>query len=170
MRANLIQVYPEYCVGCERCEMVCSFHHEGESSITKSRVRVLHDPVKLAWDHPLLCIQCAEAPCIKACPTGALYRAQVKGQMTTLSVVSGVVVVDANACTGCGDCITACPIHALYLDEEKQVIFKCDLCGDDPECVKWCDRGALVRREVDLDSPFRKAYLDESSKRLQVAG
>jgi len=170
MRAYLIQVYPEYCVGCERCEMVCSFHHDGESSITKSRIRVLHDPVKLAWDCPIFCTQCAEAPCIEACPTGALYRVQVKGAMTTLSAHAGVVVVDSGKCTGCGECITACPLHALSLDEEKSVVFKCELCGGDPECVKWCDRGVLIMREVNLDSPARKAFMDEASKHLQVAG
>ena len=97
-------------------------------------------------------------------------RAKVKGAMTTLSVVAGVVVVDSSICTGCGECITACPLHALSLDEEKPVVFKCELCGGDPECVKWCDRGVLVHQEVDLDSPARKAFVDEVSKRLQVAG
>jgi len=170
MRAQLIKVHPENCVGCERCEMVCSFHHEGASSVTKSRVKVLHDMDRLAWDFPILCIQCAEAPCIEACPVGALNRAEVTGAMTTLSVVAGVVVVDASICNGCGECITACPLQALSLDEDKGVIFKCELCGGDPECVKWCDRGVFTRQEVDLDSPDRKAFVDEASKHLQVAG
>jgi len=170
MRVNLIEVHPENCVGCEQCEMVCSFRHEGESSITKSRIKVLHDPYGFDWDCPIFCIQCAEAPCIESCPAGALHRAEVTGEMPTLSVVSGIVVVDAHACTGCGECITACPLHALSLDEEKSIVFKCELCGGDPECVKWCDRGVLIRREVDLDSPARKVFVDEASKRLQVAG
>ena len=170
MRVNLIEVHPENCVGCERCEMVCSFRHEGESSVAKSRIKVLHDPDRFDWDYPILCIQCAEAPCMESCPAGALHRAEVVGTMPTLSVVSGTVVVDTNACTGCGNCITACPLHALSFDADKSVVFKCELCGGDPECVKWCDRGVLILREVDLDSPARKAFVDEGSKRLQVAG
>ena len=159
MKVKLIKVHPDNCTGCERCEMVCSFHHEQESSVTKSRIKVLHDPDRFDWDWPLLCLQCVEAPCIESCTVGALYRDES----------TGIVVVD-NVCTGCGECITACPLHALALDEEKAVIFKCDLCGGDPECVKWCARGVLCLEEVDLDSPDRKVFVDEATKRLQIAG
>ena len=159
MKMKLIEVHPENCVGCEICEMVCSFHHEQECSVTKSRVKVLHDSIRWAFDQPLLCIQCAESPCIESCSVGALSRDEA----------TGVVVVDA-ICNGCGECIPACPLHALALDEKNGVVFKCDLCGGDPECVKWCNRGALTLEEVDLDSPARKAFVDESSKRLQIAG
>ena len=159
MKVKLFEVHPDNCTGCERCVMVCSFYHEQESSLTKSRIKVLHDTDRFTWDCPILCIQCAEAPCIESCPVGALYRDQS----------SGAVVVDG-ICNGCAECITACPLHALALDEEKAVIFKCDLCGGDPECVKWCDRGVLTLEEVDLDSPTRKAFMDKASKYLQIAG
>ena len=159
MKVKLIEVHPENCTGCERCGMVCSFHHEQESSITKSRIKVLHDTDRFAWDCPLLCTQCAEAPCIESCSVGALNRDES----------TGVVVVDG-ICNGCGECITACPLHALALDEEKAVVFKCDLCGGDPECMKWCDREVLILKEVDLDSPARKAFMDKASKYLQIAG
>lgn len=158
MKAKLIEVHPENCTGCERCAMVCSFYFERESSVTKSRIKVLHDTDKFDWDSPILCIQCAEAPCIESCPVGALYRDES----------SGVVVID-DICIGCSECIDSCPLRALALDEEKEVVFKCNLCGGDPECVKWCDRGVLILKEVDLDSPARKAYMDKSSKRLRRA-
>ncbi len=132
MKVKLIEVHPDNCTGCERCGMVCSFHLEQESSITKSRIKVLHDTDRFAWDWPLLCIQCAEAPCIESCSVGSLYRDES----------SGVVVVD-DTCMGCGECITACPLHALALDEEKAIIFKCDLCGGDPECARACEPKAV---------------------------
>lgn len=159
MKVKLIEVNPDNCTGCERCEMACSFHHEQECSVTKSRIKVLKDNDKWTFDCPLLCIQCAEAPCIESCPMGALYRDETTG-----------IVVVGDVCTGCGECITACPLRALALDEEKSIIFKCDLCGGDPECVKWCDRGVLTLAEVDLDSPVRKAFMDKASKYLQIAG
>ena len=160
MKVKLITVHPDNCTGCEMCVMVCSFHHEQESSFTKSRIKVLHEMDRFTWDYPLLCIQCVEVPCIESCPVDALKRDES----------TGVVVVDTNLCIGCEECITVCPIHALALDKEKNVVFKCDLCGGDPECIKWCDRGVLVLEEVDLDSPARKAFMDKSCKRLLIAG
>jgi Fe-S-cluster-containing dehydrogenase component len=104
-------------------------------------------------------MHCVEAPCIESCSAGALYR---DGK-------TGIVVVDTKTCVGCGDCIPACPMHALFLDEEKNIILKCDLCRGDPECVKWCPNNALILKEIDIDSPARKAFLDRASKYIQAA-
>lgn len=81
-----------------------------------------------------------------------------------------MVVLDAEVCIGCGECITDCPLHALALDEEKAIVFKCDLCGGDPECVKWCTMGALTLKEVSLDSSDRQAFVDKVSKYLHAVG
>jgi anaerobic carbon-monoxide dehydrogenase iron sulfur subunit len=154
--AMLIEVHPDNCRGCRLCEMACSFRHEQECSTAKSRIRILKDSA-WAFDCPLLCIHCAEAPCIVSCPSEALSR----------NGITGAVAVDAESCVGCGECITACPLHALYLNGETGTVFKCDLCGGDPECVKWCSHNALVWKEVNLDAPERKAYLD---KAVQMKG
>lgn len=157
MRANLIEVNPDNCRGCRLCEMACSLHHKQECSTTKSRIRILKDD-QWAFDFPLLCIQCAEAPCLASCSTGALYRDEG----------TGVVTVDVKSCVGCGDCIPACPIHALLLDEAEAIVFKCDLCAGDPDCVKWCPNQALILKEVEVDSPDRKVFLDRASKYIQT--
>ncbi|MFC1816345.1 4Fe-4S dicluster domain-containing protein [Thermodesulfobacteriota bacterium] len=159
MKVNLVEVFPDNCRGCRLCEMACSFHHEQECSTAKSRIRILKDS-EWAFDCPLLCIHCADSPCMESCSTGAIYR----------DGATGLVVVDAEACVGCGDCITVCPLHALLLDEEISTVLKCDLCGGDPECVKWCSNEALVLREVDLDSPDRKDFVDKATKYLQAVG
>lgn len=156
MKVNLIEVLPENCAGCRLCEMVCSLRHEQECSTTKSRIKILQGK-EWAFDFPLLCIQCAEAPCIKSCPNEALYRNEA----------TGIVVVDA-ACSGCGECLTVCPVHALGLEEDKGIIFKCDQCGGDPECVKSCPREVLVLKEVDIDSTTRKSYLEKASNVLKI--
>lgn len=158
MKVKLIEVIPDNCFGCQLCEMACSFYHEQECSHTKSRIKILKDS-EWAFDFPLLCIQCAEAPCIEVCSTEALHRDET----------TGVVLAEDELCIDCGLCVTACPIRALaLLDEGKVRILKCDMCGGDPECVKWCPSEALTLKEVDLDSPARAAYMDRSSKLLQI--
>ena len=154
---KLIEVIPENCSGCRLCEMACSFHHEQECSTTGSRIKILQGR-EWAFDFPLLCIQCAEAPCIESCPVGALSRDKQ----------TGMVLLDAKACTGCELCIDACPLHALALDTSKDIVFKCDLCGGDPECVKWCTREALILSETQIDSPVRETYMRNARECLQT--
>ena len=149
-KTNLLEVFPDTCRGCRLCEMACSFRHEWECSSAKSRIRILKDN-EWAFDYPILCIQCAEAPCVDACPTTALSRDEA----------TGVVELEAEACNGCELCITACPIGALFLDKDSNIIAKCDHCGGDPECVKWCPHGTVILEEADLDSAARKAYMSK---------
>ena len=44
-------------------------------------------------------------------------------------------------CTQCGECYKACPTGAMRVINGRP--FKCDLCGGDPLCVRYCVRGAL---------------------------
>jgi Fe-S-cluster-containing hydrogenase component 2 len=37
----------------------------------------------------------------------------------------------------------ACPFGMIFVDAEKGFAVKCDLCGGDPECVKYCIPEAL---------------------------
>ncbi len=114
------------CTGCRRCEIACSWHHEGKIWPEASRVRVfmLIPGVEI----PHLCAQCVDYPCIAACPVTAL----------SANETTRAVLVDREKCTSCGLCITACPgqIPFLHPGDKKAVI--CDLCNGDPECAKVC--------------------------------
>ncbi len=114
------------CTGCRRCEIACSWHHEGKIWPEASRVRVfmLIPGVEI----PHLCAQCVDYPCIAACPVSALAANET----------TRAVLVDREKCTSCGLCITACPgqIPFLHPGDKKAVI--CDLCNGDPECAKVC--------------------------------
>jgi anaerobic carbon-monoxide dehydrogenase iron sulfur subunit len=156
---KLVAVDPDKCTGCRLCEMACSFRHAQECNSTKSRIRILHGK-EWAFDFPLLCMQCAEAPCVESCPTNALHRDEG----------AGVVLHDVDLCSGCEQCVSACPVQALSVDAEQMIVFKCDLCGGDPECVKWCTRGALIFREIDINSPDRQVYSDKASRCLESVG
>lgn len=155
MRVKLIEVILDNCTGCRLCEIACSFHHEQECSTSKSRIKILKDEEQ--GNHlVLLCIQCAEAYCVQSCSQGALYRDK-----------AGVVQVNGETCDGCGVCLTTCPLNALSLNSETSVVFKCDLCGGDPECVKWCTRAAIVLKEGDVVSPAGKAYMEKACQLMR---
>ncbi|HDD35215.1 MAG TPA: 4Fe-4S dicluster domain-containing protein, partial [Candidatus Desulfofervidus auxilii] len=56
------------------------------------------------------------------------------------------ILLDKERCTGCGECVDACPFGALRLEKDFPVASEeCRLCG---LCVKACKEGALSLPEV----------------------
>jgi Fe-S-cluster-containing dehydrogenase component len=86
----------------------------------------------------LACQHCGDAPCVMACPTGALSR----------SSENGIVLIDRNLCVGCHSCALVCPFGAPHFPEGHKMN-KCDFCRDrldhglEPACVRVCPTGAL---------------------------
>lgn len=117
------------CSGCRRCEVVCSLHHEGRIWPEASRIRVFM--LVPGVEIPHLCVQCPDYPCVNACPVEAL----------SIDEKTGAVIVDREKCTGCGDCIEACPGKVPHLHPAGGYSLICDLCNGDPECVKACQQG-----------------------------
>ena len=78
------------------------------------------------------------------------------------------MLVKNELCNGCEACVVACPIGAPVLDKDSNIIVKCDLCGGDSECVKWCSNETLILKEADLDSPAREAYMIKAAQCLQA--
>jgi Fe-S-cluster-containing hydrogenase component 2 len=70
-------------------------------------------------------------PCIAACPVEAIANRD------------GYVLIDREACTGCGACVEECPYQAIQLDAGQRA-FKCDFCGGEPSCVPECATAALA--------------------------
>ncbi len=116
----------ENCSGCRRCELACSMHHEGWMWPEASRIRVFMPFPGVEVPH--LCAQCDDYPCVESCPVDAL---SIDGGTTA-------VIVDSEACTGCGACVEACPGTVPYLHPRDRKATICDLCGGDPECVEVC--------------------------------
>ena len=120
------------CVGCRICEEICSWIHLGRVQPSKSRIKIkrIHSEYK---NIPTVCRQCAKAPCIDACPVGAIHR----------NSKTNAVIIDEKKCNGCGKCQEVCPFGAIYMDIETNTAFVCDLCGGEPNCVKYCPTGAI---------------------------
>lgn len=117
-----LYIDPLDCTGCRICEMICAFRRGGALNPKKARVRVIREEPGI--DKPIACRQCADAPCMKACPEDAIYRDK-----------RDVVLVDEKKCIGCGACVEACPFGAIWLHPDTKKAIKCDLCGI---CIPYC--------------------------------
>lgn len=147
------------CIGCRACEVACQdwngrravktafsptftephdlnanawkivFYYEGQAakrlgSLSLSQVSVA--PV------PYQCMHCADPPCARACPVGAISVTR-----------EGAVVIDQNLCIGCGYCQAACPYDVPRQGSDGKY-YKCTLCvdriqsGRAPACVEVC--------------------------------
>ncbi len=115
------------CTGCHLCELACSAHHFGEFSPSRARIRATVRP-REGDCRVMACFSCPKAPCIAACPGGAISRA---GPRQPLSI-------DPQKCDGCQACLPACPYGAMYFDRQTFRAIACDMCGGDPQCVLYC--------------------------------
>ena len=135
---KVLGVDPKKCNGCRLCEVACSLIHEGEIEPARSRIQVLEwhtDGIFL----PVFCQHCADAPCKAACPRDAISWRDDWGR----------VVIDYDRCVSCRMCVAACPFGAMGFDKARQVVFKCDLCNGNPQCVNFCQPEALTFRDAD---------------------
>jgi len=125
---------PDICSGCMVCVNVCSMYYSKVIGPTRSRVRVVRLECSMyyskvigptrsrvrvvrlepALDFPLFCRNCEDAPCIEACPEGALTRTS-----------KGVVIVNKKKCNGTGACVAACPYNAIHIHPDTGKAIKC---------------------------------------------
>ena len=66
-----------------------------------------------------VCKHCSPAPCLEACPTGAIFRTEFD-----------TVVVQQDICNGCGYCMPACPFGVVEVSLDDGKAHKCTLCYD----------------------------------------
>lgn len=142
----------ERCLGCHACTIACKVQHNlGDE--TYLRVETVggrmdvplgkYPDLTLSY-RPVSCMHCAEAPCVVACPTEALYRRD-----------DGLVLVAATDCSGCASCLPVCPYDAIRLNDSTGVVEKCTYCverldaGMDPFCVVCCEGRAMSFGDID---------------------
>jgi tetrathionate reductase subunit B len=130
------------CFGCHGCEVAC----KAENDVPLGhfiRQTIYHDYEKASGGLarvmvPMACQHCEDAPCIKACPCGAMHKGP-----------GGTVQVDYDVCSGHASCKEACPYGAIYIDPVANQAVKCHNCthrlavGMEPACVATCPSEAL---------------------------
>jgi carbon-monoxide dehydrogenase iron sulfur subunit len=141
---------PEKCTGCRLCELSCSLTRYGAFNRELSAIRVESNE-DLSLHVPVSCMQCREAPCIRACVAGALRR----------DSGTGAVLVDADRCILCKACAVACPFGCVSLVRWKDDprIGICDLCSGEPQCVSVCRSQAIAY--VDEGKVNRKKRMED---------
>ena len=132
--AKRLVANPLKCTGCRACELVCSYTHFKEYLPHQAHIQIVTDD-EACTDTPMTCHQCGHAKCLAACQFGAISRHE-----------SGGILIDTEACTGCGACAEACPFTAMKLRNGKASV--CDLCLGKPACIERCPTGALSLRTL----------------------
>jgi carbon-monoxide dehydrogenase iron sulfur subunit len=136
---KILEIFPERCTGCMRCELACSYQQTGTFQPSRSVIRVSAFEGHTSYA-PYTCTQCDEAWCLTACPVEAIGISS-----------SGAKVVADDACVGCKLCTIACPYGTMFYNPETHKAFKCDLCGGDPACASACPTNAIVYTESEKE-------------------
>jgi formate dehydrogenase iron-sulfur subunit len=102
-----------------------------------------------------VCKHCANAGCLNACPTGAIYRTDF-----------GTVNINQDVCNGCRYCVSACPFGVVSFNEQTGTAKKCTFCNDrihnglGPACAKACPTESI-------QFGFRDELVGRAHKRVE---
>jgi anaerobic dimethyl sulfoxide reductase subunit B (iron-sulfur subunit) len=155
-------VEQKHCTGCSACQIACKDKHdlpqgqnfrqvhayEGGSFAVSNNV--VHHDIYAYWV-PVSCNHCVNAPCVTACPSGAMHK----------RTEDGLVMINEKSCIGCRRCLSACPYQAPQFDAANGKMKKCDFCqellqeGKAPACISACPMRVLGYGEL---SELRKNY------------
>ncbi|MDR0888813.1 MAG: 4Fe-4S dicluster domain-containing protein [Coriobacteriales bacterium] len=138
----------------------CIEKHDVAGDVAAPRLSLV---TTLSISAPIVCHHCVDAPCVNACPEGALFFDGTR------------VGVRQSLCIGCRGCVMACPYGAVDVyastqeyrigdvvigDKPKANLLKCDLCYDreeGPVCIQACPTNALrLVDESNLEQDIRQ--------------
>ncbi len=137
------------CIGCHACTIACKAEHQIPVGVNRCWVKTVEKgtfPDTRRFFFPVLCNQCDAAPCVRICPTNALYKRR-----------DGIVDLNGQSCIGCRACMEACPYDQLFIDPNTRTAEKCNFCANRvesrllPSCVSVCPTECRIFG--DLDDP-----------------
>ena len=149
------------CIGCHACTIACKSEHDVPLGVNRCWVKTVEKgtfPETQRFFLPVLCNQCEEAPCMKICPTGALYPRH-----------DGIVDLNGDACIGCRACMVACPYDQLFIDPNTRTAEKCNFCANrienrlEPACVSVCPTDCRIFGDLD-DATSRVSKIVQRDK------
>jgi Fe-S-cluster-containing dehydrogenase component/formate-dependent nitrite reductase membrane component NrfD len=135
------------CIGCHACSVACKEENQVPLGVFRTWVKYVEKgkfPHTRRYFQVTRCNQCDNPPCVRICPTGAMYRRP-----------DGIVEFNGEQCIACKACLQACPYDAIYVDPETHTAAKCHFCahrlerGLEPACVIVCPERAIIVGDVD---------------------
>jgi Fe-S-cluster-containing dehydrogenase component/formate-dependent nitrite reductase membrane component NrfD len=134
------------CIGCHACSTACKSENEVPLGVYRTWVKYVETgafPDVRRNFQVTRCNHCANPPCVRICPTEAMYQR-----------ADGIVEFDNSVCIGCKACMQACPYDAIYIDPETDTAAKCHFCahrtdiGLEPACVVVCPEHAIIAGDM----------------------
>ena len=159
------------CVGCHACVVACTVENSTVPPLNWRKVNHFNRqklPLLGFVHQSLACNHCQEAPCLKACPSGA-YK---------IDPETKAVIHTPELCLGCKYCTWVCPFDAPKFNAQSGIVEKCHLCyhrlkeGQIPACAQNCPTGALSFDEIE-EQPNPNAFgLSERNvyPRIKIVG
>jgi Fe-S-cluster-containing dehydrogenase component len=163
------------CTGCYSCFTACKDEYWDNDYLPYSagqpkhgqfwmnlvkQERGIYPWIKVAYI-PVPCMQCDNAPCIKAAKGRAVYKRP-----------DGIVVIDPKKAVGQKQIVNACPYGVIFWNEDKKLPQKCTFCiqrleeSKAPKCVQVCPSQALIFG--DLDDPKSEVSRIVASGKAEV--
>jgi Fe-S-cluster-containing dehydrogenase component/formate-dependent nitrite reductase membrane component NrfD len=134
------------CIGCHACSTACKSENEVPLGVYRTWVKYVETgtyPDARRHFQVTRCNHCANPPCVRICPTEAMFQR-----------ADGIVEFDGNVCIGCKACMQACPYDAIYIDPASHTAAKCNYCahrldvGLEPACVVVCPEQAIIAGDI----------------------
>ena len=143
----------DLCINCKACIIACKVKQMSPdytvlrvTSEPKSLnlLQVYHCGPEMRGDRvhqsfvSIACMHCEDAPCIKVCPSSAIYK----------DTETGITLIDKELCISCKACLWVCPYGAPSFNEEAKLAL-CDLCidrlreGKKTACEAACPASAI---------------------------
>ena len=78
--------------------------------------------------------------CSKVCPSGAIKRLPLEEKQHTRIAMA---MINSDKCTQCGECVQACPVHAIIKENGKVPVLNAMRCIGCGACKNSCHSGAI---------------------------